>query len=116
MNVMDKIRAEGVRSDIADFEVGDGVKVYVNIVEGENKRVQLFSGTVIAKHGSGIEETFTVRRVQAGSGVERVFPRNSPMIAKIEVARKGDVRHAKLFYLRDKVGKAARVKEQRDAR
>ncbi len=113
MNIVDKIRNEQVKSDVADFAVGDTVKVYVKIVEGTTERIQLFAGTVIARRGTGIEETFTVRRVTAGHGVERVFPLHSPRIDRIEVTRKGRVRRAKLYYLRDKVGKAARVKEAR---
>ena len=113
MNILDKIRNEQVRADRAEFGIGDTVKVSVKIVEGDNERIQAFQGTVIARHGSGVEETFTVRRVQAGQGVERVFPINSPRIEKIEVVRRGDVRRAKLYYLRSKIGKAARVKELR---
>ncbi len=113
MNILDKIRKEQVKTDIAPFAVGDTVKVFVKIVEGTTERIQLFQGTVIARRGSGIEETFTVRRVTAGQGVERVFPLNSPRIDHIEVVRRGDVRRAKLYYLRGKVGKAARVKEAR---
>ncbi len=113
MNIVDKIRNEQLKSDVVDFSVGDTVKVYVKIVEGSTERIQLFAGTVIARRGTGIEETFTVRRVTAGSGVERVFPLHSPRIDRIEVARKGRVRRAKLYYLRSKVGKAARVKEGR---
>ena len=111
MNIVDKIRKEQVKTDVAEFAVGDSVKVYVKIIEGDTERQQLFAGVVIARRGSGVEETFTVRRVTAGMGVERVFPLNSPRIAKIEVVRKGSVRRSKLYYLRDKVGKAARVKE-----
>lgn len=113
MNILDKIRNEQVKETRWDFQVGDTIKVYVKIVEGDTERVQLFQGTVIATRGTGIEETFTVRRVQAGLGVERVFPFNSPRIDHIEVVRRGDTRRAKLYYLRDKVGKAARVKELR---
>ena len=113
MNVLDKIRKEQVKSDVTEFNIGDTIRIYVKIIEGETERIQQFQGTVIAKRGSGIEETFTVRRVQAGQGVERVFPVNSPRIDKIEVVRRGQVRRAKLYYLRDKVGKAARVKELR---
>ncbi len=111
MNIVDKIRNEQLKADVADFAVGDTVKVFVKIVEGDNERIQLFTGTVIARRGAGIEETFTVRRVSAGEGVERVFPLHSPRIDHIEVVRSGRVRRAKLYYLRDKVGKAARVKE-----
>lgn len=113
MTIVDKIRKEQVKAERPQFNVGDAVKISVKIIEGENERIQLFTGTVIARRGSGVEETFTVRRVAAGQGVERVFPVNSPRIEKIEVIRPGDVRRAKLFYLRDKVGKAARVKELR---
>ena len=113
MNVVDKIRYSGLKEDVADFAVGDGVKVYVKIVEGTTERIQLFAGTVIARRGTGIEETFTVRRVVSGQGVERVFPLHSPRIDCIEVVRKGKVRRAKLYYLRNKIGKAARVKELR---
>jgi len=113
MSVLDKIRKEQVKSDVTQFNIGDTIRIYVKIIEGETERIQQFQGTVIARRGSGIEETFTVRRVQAGQGVERVFPVNSPRIDKIEVVRRGQVRRAKLYYLRDKVGKAARVKELR---
>ena len=113
MNIVDKIRMEQVKPDMVDFAVGDSVKVYVKIIEGDTERQQVFAGVVIARRGSGIEETFTVRRVTAGQGVERVFPLNSPRIAKIEVTRRGRVRRAKLYYLRSKVGKAAKVKEAR---
>ena len=113
MTVLDKIRNSQLRAEKLEFNVGDTVKVSVKIVEGDNERIQMFQGVVIARRGSGIDETFTVRRVQAGLGVERVFPVNSPRIDKLEVIRRGDVRRAKLYYLRDKVGKAARVKELR---
>ena len=113
MSVLDKIRKEQVKSDVTEFSIGDTIRIYVKIIEGTTERIQQFQGTVIARHGSGIEETFTVRRVQAGQGVERIFPVNSPRIDKIEVVRRGLVRRAKLYYLRDKVGKAARVKELR---
>lgn len=113
MNVLDKIRNENLRSDVTGFEIGDTVKVYVKIVEGSSERIQLFMGTVIARRGSGVEATFTVRRVQSGNGVERVFPVNSPRIDHVEVVRKGAVRRAKLYYLRGKIGKAAKVKEAR---
>ena len=113
MNMVYKIRNSGLKEDVAEFAIGDGVKVYVKIIEGNNERIQLFAGTVIARRGSGIEETFTVRRVVSGQGVERVFPLHSPRIDRIEVVRKGKVRRAKLYYLRKKIGKAARVKELR---
>lgn len=113
MNIMDKIRKEQCKQDVSDFAVGDTVKVHVRIIEGENERIQVFSGTVIARKGTGVEETFTVRRVTSGQGVERVFPLHSPRVAKVEVTRQGKVRRSKLYYLRDKIGKSARVKERR---
>lgn len=112
MNIMDKINTEQVM-ERPSFAIGDTVKVHSKIIEGNTERVQVFKGIVIAKKGSGIQETFTVRRVAFGNGMERVFPVNSPRIAKIEVERKGKVRRAKLYYLRDRIGKAARVKEKR---
>lgn len=105
------IEAEQLRNDLPSFNVGDTVKVYVKIKEGSRERVQMFEGTVIKKQNGGLRETFTVRRVAYGTGVERTFPINSPIIEKMEVVRKGKVRRAKLFYLRDRVGKAAKVKE-----
>ena len=113
MNILDKIRNEQVNEEGHEINVINKIRIHLKIVEGDTERIQQFQGTVIARHGKGIEETFTVRRVQAGQGVERVFPINSPRIDKIEVVRRGDVRRAKLYYLRDKVGKAARVKEMR---
>ncbi len=113
MTILDKIRKEQVRENRHEFNVGDTVKISVKIVEGDNERIQQFQGVVIARRGSGIEETFTVRRVQAGQGVERVFPINSPRLEKVEVIRRGAVRRSKLYYLRDKVGRDARVKELR---
>ena len=113
MNIVDTIRKQEAQENRFEFNVGDTVRIAVKIVEGDTERIQQFQGTVIARRGSGIEETFTVRRVQAGQGVERVFPINSPRIAGVEVIRRGLVRRAKLYYLRDKVGKAARVKELR---
>ena len=105
------IEAEQMRNDLPNFSVGDNVKVYVKIKEGTRERVQMFEGTVIKKQNGGLRETFTVRRVAYGTGVERTFPLNVPSIEKMEVVRKGKVRRAKLFYLRDRVGKAAKVKE-----
>ncbi len=105
------IEAEQLRNDLPNFSVGDTVKVYVKIKEGTRERIQMFEGTVIKKQNGGLRETFTVRRVAYGTGVERTFPMNSPIIDKMEVVRKGKVRRAKLFYLRDRVGKAAKVKE-----
>ena len=112
---MEKIQAfvsEQLKTDVPKFGIGDGVKVYVKIVEGEKERVQMFEGTVIARHGGGISETFTVRRVSYGVGVEKTFPVHSPNLEKIEVFRKAKVRRAKLYYLRSRVGKAAQVKEK----
>ena len=100
-------------SDIPDFRAGDTVKVYVKVVEGSRERVQMFEGVVIARSGGGVRETFTVRRVSYGVGVERTFPLHSPRIEKIEVARRGIVRRAKLYYLRNLTGKAARIRERR---
>ena len=113
MNVIDKIEKQQCRQDIPEFNVGDTVRVYNKIVEGNNERIQLFTGVVIARGGSGIREMFTVRRVSFGIGVEKVFPLNTPRIEKIEVERKGHVRRAKLYYLRDKIGKNAKVKEMK---
>lgn len=113
MNIIDKINNEQCKQNVAEFSVGDTVKVFTKIVEGTNERIQMFSGVVIARKGGGIQETFTVRRVTFGEGVERVFPINSPRIDKIEVIRYGKVRRSKLYYLRDKIGKASRVKERR---
>ncbi|ASW42937.1 50S ribosomal protein L19 [Clostridium isatidis] len=109
-----QIEAEQLRNDLPQFNVGDTLKVYVKIKEGTRERVQMFEGTVIKKQNGGLRETFTVRRVSYGIGVERTFPLNAPSIDKIEVVRKGKVRRAKLFYLRDRVGKAAKVKELMD--
>ena len=112
---MEKIQAfvsEQLKTEIPQFGIGDGVKVYIRITEGEKERTQMFEGTVIAKHGGGISETFTVRRVSYGVGVEKTFPIHSPNVAKVEVTRVGKVRRAKLYYLRDRMGKAAKVKEQ----
>lgn len=105
------IAADSLKSEPLKFEIGDTLKVYVKIREGEKERIQMFEGTVIARRGSGISETFTVRRVSYGVGVERVFPVNSPAVDRIEVVRHGKVRRSKLYYLRDRVGKAAKVKE-----
>ncbi len=112
---MDKIQAfasEQLKTELPKFGIGDGVKVYIKITEGEKTRTQMFEGTVIAKHGGGISETFTVRRVSYGVGVEKTFPLHSPNVEKIVVFREGKVRRAKLYYLRDRVGKAAKVKEK----
>ena len=110
MNLLDKIANENLKESVTKFNVGDTVKVQVRITEGKNTRLQAFTGVVIARKGSGIAETFTVRRVIAGQGVERVFPLQAPSVETITVEREGLVRRAKLYYLRDKVGKSAKVK------
>jgi large subunit ribosomal protein L19 len=113
MNPTDVIDRDSLRDDVPDFEPGDTLKVHVRVVEGTRERVQVFQGVVIRRQGSGLRETFTVRKMSFGVGVERTFPVHSPVISKIEVAIRGDVRRAKLFYLRDRTGKAAKVKEKR---
>ena len=115
MNPTDVVEQEYLRSDVPDFRPGDTVRVHVRVVEGERERVQVFEGVVIRRRGSQLSETFTVRKVSFGVGVERTFPVHSPMIAKIEVVTRGDVRRAKLYYLRSRVGKKAKVKERREA-
>ncbi len=110
MNVMEAIDREGVRTDLQEFAVGDSVDVVVKIVEGERNLTQTFSGTVIAKNGSGVRETFTVRRVVQGEGVEKVFPVCSPLIVSVKVTLKGKTKRSKLYYLRDRVGKATKIK------
>ena len=114
MHTLDEIDAAQLRSDVPDFGPGDTLDVGVRVVEGNRSRVQHFQGVVIRRQGGGIRETFTVRKVSFGVGVERTFPVHSPIIAKIERVTRGDVRRAKLYYLRDRVGKAAKVKEKRD--
>jgi large subunit ribosomal protein L19 len=113
MNPTDLVDRESLREDVPLFSPGDTVKVHVRVVEGSRQRVQVFQGVVMRRQGSGVSETFTVRKVSFGVGVERTFPVHSPIIAKIEVATRGDVRRAKLYYLRDRIGKAAKVKERR---
>ncbi len=112
MDALKMIAEDSVKKEVPKFEIGDTVRVDVNIREGERERVQAFEGTVIARKGSGVAETFTVRRVSYGVGVERVFPIHSPNVKDVKVIRRGRVRRAKLYYLRDRVGKAAKVKEQ----
>ena len=112
MNLIDVIESENLKKDVPQFNVGDTVKVFVKVVEGDKERLQAYEGAVIAKRNGGIRETFTVRRISYGVGVERTFPVNSPNIDRIEVSRRGKVRRAKLYYLRDRVGKAAKVKEK----
>jgi large subunit ribosomal protein L19 len=116
MNATDLIDNRSLRDDVPEFGPGDNLKVHVRVVEGTKERVQIFQGHVIRRQGSGLRETFTVRKVSYGVGVERTFPMHSPTIAKIEVVTRGDVRRAKLYYLRDRVGKAAKIKEKRDER
>ena len=111
MDAIKEIAQSQLKNDVPEILIGSTVKVHVRIKEGEKERIQVFEGTVIAKNNSGIAETFTVRRVAYGCGVERVFPVHSPSVAKIELVRKGRDRRAKLYYLRDRVGKAAKVKE-----
>ena len=113
MNPTDLIDERSLRDDVPDFAPGDTLKVHVRVVEGSRERVQVFQGVVIRRQGDGIRETFTVRKVSFGVGVERTFPVHSPIVAKIEVVTRGDVRRAKLYYLRDRVGKAAKIKEKR---
>ena len=112
MDVIKELTKDQLKTDMPEILIGSTVKVHVRIKEGEKERIQVFEGTVIAKNNSGIAETFTVRRVAYGCGVERVFPLHSPNVAKIELVRHGRVRRAKLYYLRDRVGKAAKVKEK----
>ncbi|WP_018658810.1 50S ribosomal protein L19 [Allofustis seminis] len=107
-----EITKEQLRDDIPEFRPGDTVRVHARIVEGTRERIQIFEGVVIQRRGQGISETYTVRKISNGVGVERTFPVHSPRVAKIEVVRKGRVRRAKLFYLRDRVGKAARIRER----
>ncbi|MGI5128987.1 50S ribosomal protein L19 [Pseudonocardia sp. CA-107938] len=114
MNTLDALDAEQLRSDIPAFRPGDTLKVHVKVIEGNRSRVQVFQGVVIRRHGAGARETFTVRKVSFGVGVERTFPVHSPNLEKIEVATRGDVRRAKLYYLRDLRGKAAKIKEKRE--
>jgi len=112
MNLIDRINQEQIREDVPHFDVGDTITVHTLIVEGDKERTQKFTGTVIGRKGGGHDETVTVRRVVSGLGVERIFPLCSPRVAKIELTSRGDVNRAKLYYLRDRVGKAARVKEK----
>ena len=113
MNTLDALDAQSQRTDIPDFRAGDTLKVHARVVEGNRSRIQVFQGVVIRRQGGGVRETFTVRKVSFGLGVERTFPVHTPIIAKIEVVTRGDVRRAKLYYLRDRIGKAAKIKEKR---
>jgi large subunit ribosomal protein L19 len=112
--ILAEVEASSLKSDVPQFAIGDTVDVHTRILEGEKERVQIFNGVVIARAGSGSRETFTVRRIVAGEGVERKFPLHSPKIAKVDVKRSGVSRRAKLYYLRDRVGKAVRLREKRD--
>jgi large subunit ribosomal protein L19 len=114
MNTLDALDAESLRDDIPDFRPGDTVKVHVRVIEGNRSRIQVFQGVIIRRQGGGIRETFTVRKVSFGVGVERTFPVHTPVVEKIEVLTRGDVRRAKLYYLRELRGKAAKIKEKRD--
>jgi large subunit ribosomal protein L19 len=114
MQRFDELDRASIKTDIPDFRAGDTVKVHVKVVEGTRSRIQVFQGVVIRRHGGGIGETFTVRKVSFGVGVERTFPLHTPIIDRIEVVTRGDVRRAKLYYLRDLRGKAAKIKEKRD--
>lgn len=113
MNVLDAVDAASLRSDIPTFRAGDELKVHVRVIEGNKSRIQVFQGIVIRRQGNGARESFTIRKISYGVGVERTFPVHTPVIEKIEVARRGDVRRAKLYYLRDLRGKAAKIREKR---
>ena len=115
MNVLDAVDAASLRKDIPNFRPGDELKVHVRVIEGNKSRIQVFQGLVIARQGSGIRETFTIRKISYGVGVERIFPVHAPVIEKIELVRKGEVRRAKLYYLCDLRGKAAKIRERRGA-
>ena len=114
MNVLDAIDAASLRKDIPQFRAGDELKIHVRVIEGNKSRLQVFQGIVIRRQGDGVRETFTIRKVSYGVGVERTFPVHTPVIEKIELLKKGDVRRAKLYYLRDLRGKAAKIREKRD--
>src|SRR5690348_9644852 len=115
MHTLDTIDAASLRDDVPDFRAGDTLKVHVKVVEGNRSRIQVFQGVVIRRSGGGVRETFTVRKISFGVGVERTFPVHSPVLDKIEVLTRGDVRRAKLYYLRSLRGKAAKIREKRDA-
>jgi large subunit ribosomal protein L19 len=114
MNTLDALDAESLRDDIPDFRPGDTVKVHVRVIEGNRSRIQVFQGVILRRQGGGLRETFTVRKVSFGVGVERTFPVHTPVVEKIEVLTRGDVRRAKLYYLRELRGKAAKIKEKRE--
>ena len=113
MNPTDLVDRQSLRDDVPEFSPGDTLKVHVRVIEGTRERIQVFQGDVIKRQGSGVRETFTVRKVSFGVGVERTFPVHTPVIQKIEVVQRGDVRRAKLYYLRERFGKAAKIKEKR---
>ena len=114
MKATDLIDNDQLRDDVPDFAPGDEVKVHVRVVEGSKERIQVFQGNVIARQGGGLQETYTVRKLSYGVGVERTFPLHAPTVTKIEVVKRGDVRRAKLYYLRGRTGKAAKIREKRD--
>ena len=116
MQITDVVEREQLRDDLPDFRPGDTVKVHVRVVEGARERIQVFQGFVLRRQGGGLRETFTVRKMSFGVGVERTFPVHSPILQKVEIVTRGDVRRAKLYYLRDRIGKAAKIKEKRTAR
>ena len=115
MNVLDAVDAASLRSDVINFRSGDEIKIHVRVIEGNKSRIQVFQGIVIRRQGSGVRETFTIRKLSYGVGVERTFPVHTPVIEKYEMVRRGDVRRAKLYYLRDLRGKASKIKERRGA-
>ena len=114
MNVLDAVDAASLRKDIPQFRAGDELKIHVRVIEGSKSRIQVFQGIVMRRQGDGVRETFTIRKISYGVGVERTFPVHTPVIEKIELVKKGDVRRAKLYYLRDLRGKAAKIREKRD--
>lgn len=116
MDIIKAIENEQLKTDLPNIQIGDYVKVHLKVKEGTRERIQIFEGTIIAKKGEGLKETFTVRRISYGVGVERILPVHSPKIDHVEIVRKGKVRRAKLYYLRERVGKAAKVKERLDAK
>jgi ribosomal protein L19 len=115
MNILDSVDAASIRKDVVDFRPGDELKVHVRVIEGNKSRIQVFQGVVIRRQGSGVRETFTIRKISYGVGVERTFPIHTPVIEKYELIRRGDVRRAKLYYLRSLRGKATKIKERRGA-
>lgn len=114
MHFLDEVDAPSLKTDLPNFRAGDNVKVHVRVIEGNRSRIQIFQGVVLRRQGGGVRETFTVRKVSFGTGVERTFPLHSPIVEMIELVSRGDVRRAKLYYLRDLRGKAAKIKEKRD--